>query len=101
MSTKEPVSPAGGDGLLRIRLDFAYDGTEFSGWAAQPGRRTVEEELSRGLTRGRRSAGPVRLTVAVRTDAGGHARGAVAHADVHPVAWAALAGRSGRSPQEA
>ena len=29
-----------------VRLDFAYDGTDFSGWAAQPGRRTVEAELS-------------------------------------------------------
>jgi tRNA pseudouridine38-40 synthase len=101
MSTTEPVPPAGGDGLLRIRLDFAYDGTAFSGWATQPGRRTVEEELSRGLTRVLRAAVPVRLTVAGRTDAGVHARGAVAHADVEPVAWAALAGRSGRSPQEA
>src|SRR5690349_10813037 len=32
--------------LLRVRVDLAYDGTDFSGWAAQPGRRTVEGELS-------------------------------------------------------
>ncbi|HON76833.1 MAG TPA: tRNA pseudouridine(38-40) synthase TruA, partial [Dermatophilaceae bacterium] len=31
---------------MRLRLDLAYDGTEFSGWAAQPGLRTVEGELS-------------------------------------------------------
>ena len=101
MSTMEPVTPAGGDGLLRIRLDFAYDGTDFSGWAAQPGRRTVEAELSQGLTRILRAQSAVRLTVAGRTDAGVHARGAVAHADVDPVAWSRLAGRSGRPPQEA
>ena len=35
---------------VRVRIDLAYDGTDFSGWAAQPGRRTVEEELSRALT---------------------------------------------------
>jgi tRNA pseudouridine38-40 synthase len=101
MSTMEPVTPAGGDGLLRIRLDFAYDGTDFSGWAAQPGRRTVEAELSRGLTRILRADSAVRLTVAGRTDAGVHARGAVAHADVDAVAWSRLAGRSDRPPHEA
>jgi len=101
MSTMEPVTPAGGDGLLRVRLDFAYDGTDFSGWAAQPGRRTVEAELSQGLTRILRAQSPVRLTVAGRTDAGVHARGAVAHADVDPLAWGLLAGRSERPPQEA
>src|SRR3954467_2749627 len=101
MSTTEPVPPAGGDGLLRVRLDFAYDGTAFSGWASQPGRRTVEEELSRGLTRVLRAAVPVRLTVAGRTDAGEGPWGAVAHADVDPVERAALAGRSGRSKEYA
>ena len=45
----EPAVATPGDGAarLRVRLDFAYDGTDFSGWAAQPGRRTVEAELSR------------------------------------------------------
>ena len=36
--------------VVRVRLDLAYDGTDFSGWAAQPGRRTVEGELSAALT---------------------------------------------------
>ena len=36
---------------MRFRIDFAYDGTDFSGWARQPGRRTVEEELTGALTR--------------------------------------------------
>lgn len=83
---------------MRIRLDLAYDGTDFSGWAAQPGRRTVEGELSAALTTVLRSPEPVRLTVAGRTDAGVHARGQVAHCDVDPEAYAAVPGRSDRSP---
>lgn len=86
---------------LRIRLDLAYDGTGFSGWAAQPGRRTVEGVLSDALTTVLRAPEPVRLTVAGRTDAGVHARGQVAHADVEAAAWAALPGRSDRDPAQA
>ena len=55
---------------LRVRLDLGYDGTDFAGWAAQPGRRTVEGELSAALTTLLRAPEPVRLTVAGRTDAG-------------------------------
>lgn len=86
--------------LVRIRIDLAYDGTDFAGWAAQPGQRTVEAELSAALGTILRSA-PPRLTVGGRTDAGVHARGAVAHADVDDTAWAALPGRSDRSPEQA
>src|SRR5665647_3434616 len=53
MNDDEPAAPLGGGGLassLRIRLDFGYDGTAFSGWAMQPGKRTVEDELSAALT---------------------------------------------------
>lgn len=101
------VTPADGspapsrDATRRLRIDFAYDGTDFSGWAAQPGRRTVEAELSAGLTRILRADAPVRLTIAGRTDAGVHARGAVAHVDVDPAAWAALPGRSERPAEQA
>ncbi|MFW5472339.1 tRNA pseudouridine(38-40) synthase TruA [Knoellia sp. CPCC 206450] len=87
--------------LTRVRIDLAYDGTDFSGWAAQPGRRTVEGELSAALTTLLRSSEPVRLTVAGRTDAGVHARGQVAHADVDAGAYAGLPGRSSRSPEVA
>ncbi len=87
--------------VVRIRIDLAYDGTDFAGWAAQPGLRTVEDELSRALTTLLRSAVPVRLTVAGRTDAGVHARGQVVHADVDRAAWADLPGRSDRRPCEA
>jgi tRNA pseudouridine38-40 synthase len=85
---------------VRIRLDLGYDGTDFAGWAAQPGMRTVEGELSAGLTTLLRARSPVRLTVAGRTDAGVHARGQVVHVDVEPAAWSALPGRSSRSPEE-
>jgi tRNA pseudouridine38-40 synthase len=87
--------------VVRVRLDLAYDGTDFSGWAAQPGRRTVEGELSGALTTILRSPGPVRLAVAGRTDAGVHARGQVAHADVDADGWAQLPGRSDRTPEQA
>lgn len=80
---------------MRLRIDLAYDGTDFAGWARQPGRRTVEDELSAGMTKILRSPAPVRLVVAGRTDAGVHARGQVVHADVDPAAWAALPGRAG------
>lgn len=58
------------------RLDIAYDGSGFSGWAVQPDRRTVQGELEAAL--GRVLGAPVRLTVAGRTDAGVHALGQVA-----------------------
>ncbi|HEY0933822.1 MAG TPA: tRNA pseudouridine(38-40) synthase TruA [Trebonia sp.] len=77
------------DPAVRVRIDLAYDGSGFSGWAAQPGRRTVEAVLSQTLGHVLRLPGPVRLTVAGRTDAGVHARGQVAHADVPGTAWAA------------
>jgi tRNA pseudouridine38-40 synthase len=61
-------------------LDISYDGTDFSGWAQQPGRRTVCGQLTDALGRVLRT--PVALTVAGRTDAGVHATGQVAHADL-------------------
>ncbi len=67
-------------GFLRFRIDFAYDGTSFSGWAKQPDQRTVQGEMESalsGLTRN-----PVELVVAGRTDAGVHATAQVAHVDL-------------------
>lgn len=63
-----------------MRLDVAYDGTDFAGWASQPGQRTVCGVLEEGFSTVLRA--PVRLTVAGRTDAGVHAVAQVAHADV-------------------
>jgi tRNA pseudouridine38-40 synthase len=86
---------------LRLRLDLAYDGTDFNGWAAQREQRTVEGELVAALTTVFRAAPALRLTVAGRTDAGVHARGQVAHVDVDPDSWSALPGRSSRTPGRA
>jgi tRNA pseudouridine38-40 synthase len=82
----EPAAPhAGAGGLVRLRLDLGYDGTEFAGWARQPGLRTVEGTVEEAMERILRV--PVALTVAGRTDAGVHATGQVAHADVPSTAW--------------
>ena len=60
---------------MTSRLLLEYDGTRFSGWAKQPGKRTVAAELQRALTVLTRHA--VELVVAGRTDAGVHALGQV------------------------
>jgi tRNA pseudouridine38-40 synthase len=62
--------------MASYRLDIEYDGSRFSGWAKQPGLRTVQAELEAALETVLRA--PVELTVAGRTDAGVHARGQVA-----------------------
>jgi tRNA pseudouridine38-40 synthase len=67
-------------GFLRIRLDLAYDGTNFSGWSKQPDRRTVQSELESALQKLTRV--PVETIVAGRTDAGVHATGQVVHVDI-------------------
>jgi tRNA pseudouridine38-40 synthase len=65
------------------RLLIEYDGTDFSGWAVQPGLRTVQAELERALCIALRTE-RVTLTVAGRTDAGVHARAQVASYDGRP-----------------
>lgn len=67
---------------VRWRLDIAYDGAAFHGWAAQAGLRTVQGEIEHWITMVLRLATPAQLTVAGRTDAGVHARGQVAHVDL-------------------
>jgi tRNA pseudouridine38-40 synthase len=66
----------------RIRIDLAYDGTGFSGWAKQPERKSVagviEDALSRVL---RTTPAALSIVVAGRTDAGVHATGQVCHVD--------------------
>jgi tRNA pseudouridine38-40 synthase len=71
----------------RVRIDLSYDGGGFSGWARQPGQRTVQQVLEDALTQVLRADPPVQLTVAGRTDAGVHARGQVAHAGLPAAAW--------------
>jgi tRNA pseudouridine38-40 synthase len=69
------------DLLIRVRLDVSYEGTEFAGWARQPGLRTVQGELESALATVLRLP-EVSLTVAGRTDSGVHATGQVAHVDL-------------------
>ncbi|MEW2499354.1 MULTISPECIES: tRNA pseudouridine(38-40) synthase TruA [unclassified Amycolatopsis] len=67
-------------------MDVSYDGTDFSGWARQPGRRTVQAELEAALQRQPPGASvPKSVVVAGRTDAGVHATGQVVHVDVVPL----------------
>lgn len=66
---------------MRVRIDLAYDGTEFRGWATQPGLRTVQESVELALATILRVP-EVSITCAGRTDTGVHARGQVVHVDV-------------------
>lgn len=89
MNDQKPAAPVrGGGGFLRVRLDLAYDGGPFSGWAVQPGRRTVQGTLEEALALLIRR--PIRVTVAGRTDAGVHARGQVVHVDFTETEWLGL-----------
>ena len=56
--------------LMNYRLDFSYDGSDFSGYAVQPGLRTVQGDLQEALAQ---VLGEFRTHVAGRTDAGVHA----------------------------
>jgi tRNA pseudouridine38-40 synthase len=97
----EDVAP----GFVRVRLDLAYDGAQFSGWARQRSRRTVQGELESAITTVLRLPEPVELTVAGRTDAGVHARGQVAHVDLPEEVWDRESGKllrrlAGRLPHD-
>jgi tRNA pseudouridine38-40 synthase len=87
LNADEPASRAGDGGLVRVRIDLAYDGTDFSGWARQPGLRTVQGTVEDALATVLRLPERAALTVAGRTDAGVHARGQVAHADLPAERW--------------
>ncbi|PZQ90507.1 MAG: tRNA pseudouridine(38-40) synthase TruA [Leifsonia xyli] len=80
------------EATTRVRLDLAYDGTDFTGWAKQPGLRTVQGVLEEALATlfGRSGAEPPRLTVAGRTDVGVHAIGQVAHLELDATQLAGL-----------
>ena len=67
-------------GFRRLRIDLAYDGTRYAGWALQPDYATVQGELEGALSRIARTS--VSTIVAGRTDAGVHASHQVVHADI-------------------
>lgn len=85
---------------MRIRIDLAYDGGDFHGWAVQPGLRTVQGELETSMATVLRLP-DVSVVCAGRTDTGVHARGQVVHTDLPDEALAASIGRSSDSPSEA
>jgi tRNA pseudouridine38-40 synthase len=81
------------------KLTIEYDGTDFAGWARQPGERTVQEELEQALRKvlgeTDHDGAPLKLTVAGRTDRGVHAWGQVAsyaHEAVDPLRLNGLIG---------
>lgn len=82
---------------MRIRIDLAYDGGGFHGWATQPGLRTVQGSVEAALATALRLP-DVRVVCAGRTDTGVHARGQVLHADVGDDVAASSTGRSSDPP---
>lgn len=85
---------------MRIRIDLAYDGGDFHGWAVQPGLRTVQGDVESALATVLRLP-EVSVVCAGRTDTGVHARGQVLHTDVPDASIDAVVGRSADSPLDA
>ncbi|GAA2858518.1 tRNA pseudouridine(38-40) synthase TruA [Microbacterium arabinogalactanolyticum] len=83
---------------MRIRLDIAYDGTHFRGWAKQPGLRTVQGVLETALAR--IVGSDVQFVVAGRTDAGVHASDQVAHVDLDEAQWSRVTARHGQAASD-
>ena len=84
---------------MRIRIDLAYDGTDFHGWATQPRLRTVQGELEAALATALRLP-EASVVCAGRTDTGVHARGQVAHLDVEETVLADFGVETAFVPRE-
>jgi len=78
----EPAALIEGGGLVRYRFDMSYDGTDFCGWARQTAQRSVQGDVEDAIATVLHLPSSPRLIVAGRTDAGVHAVGQVAHADL-------------------
>lgn len=85
--------------LVRLRVDVAYDGAPFSGWASQPSLPTVQGAVEAALELVLRR--PARTVVAGRTDTGVHARRQTLHVDVPVATWESMARRAVVAPGEA
>lgn len=65
---------------MRLRAIISYDGSQFSGYQIQPGKRTVQLEIERVLETIHKGT-VVKIVASGRTDAGVHATGQVIHFD--------------------
>lgn len=76
--------------MPRLKCIISYDGTQFSGYQVQPGKRTVQGEIQKALTKLNKGVN-IRVSASGRTDAGVHARGQVIHFDtsleIEPARW--------------
>ena len=91
---------------MRLRLDLAYDGGDFYGWAKQPTLRTVQGVLEDALHKVLRvnksdASEPLRLSVAGRTDTGVHASYQVCHLDVSESVLQNCVGHTNLTPVKA
>lgn len=62
--------------MKRIKLEIAYDGTNYCGWQIQPGKTTIEGMINKALSELLRE--DIKVIGASRTDSGVHANGNVA-----------------------
>lgn len=98
-SQPQTTSPETYQPTQRVRIDLAYDGTPFAGWARQPGLTTVQGVLEHALSLIARQ--PIYTVVAGRTDAGVHALHQVIHCDLPQETWEKLPGRTDQTSAQA
>ncbi len=67
--------------MMRYKLTIEYQGTNYYGWQKQPNLPTIQGEIEKAIKAF--SGQSAEITTAGRTDAGVHARGQIAHVDLH------------------